>query len=141
MALPVLYNRPVHIGQYEYLDGGVALPLPVFELISRFNPTDVLVILNRPMNYKGRTPLIERVATHTVLTRFSKQFRKQFLRKESQFDNGLNVIHASHNGAMNMPNISVLYHEQELVTRATKNTVLLHEAAYTAADEAYTIFK
>lgn len=139
MALPVLYNRPVRIGRYRYLDGGVAFPLPIFESISRFNPTDILVILNRTINFKT-TPILEKIAALTMLGKFSRGFQDAFLEKEHLFNDGINAIHAARNGDTNLPNISVFCHEKELVNRSTKDPSVLRSEAHAAADEAFSIF-
>jgi predicted patatin/cPLA2 family phospholipase len=49
MALPILYREAVPIDGQEFVDGGFE-PVPVEEVIDKFNPTDIIVLPNLPFN-------------------------------------------------------------------------------------------
>ncbi len=55
MAIPVLYNRAVHINGYRCMDGGLAIPFPIHEAIAN-GCTDLLVLLTRPPSYVCQAP-------------------------------------------------------------------------------------
>ncbi len=48
IAMPTLSGPPVIIGEDAYIDGGGALPLPLSEVVEKFDPTDVLILANMP---------------------------------------------------------------------------------------------
>lgn len=50
-AIPILYKEVIQINGTDYVDGGVADPIPVKEAYKR-NAKNILVIRSRPFNYK-----------------------------------------------------------------------------------------
>ena len=48
MTIPDFVPTSVNIGGKKYVDGGVGIPFPAEEIVSRFNPTHLLVLANRP---------------------------------------------------------------------------------------------
>ncbi len=48
MMIPDFIPSSVRVGGKQYVDGGVGLPFPAQEIVTRFNPTHILVLANRP---------------------------------------------------------------------------------------------
>lgn len=74
LAIPAAYNRIVSVDGGEYIDGGVATPVPfdVAELAPYPGPT--LVILTRPLTTQKRpTNWYERAFLHTIVPRRARQ--------------------------------------------------------------------
>ncbi len=133
MALPVLYNRPVQINGAAYLDGVVALPLPIEEALERFNPTDILIVLNRPLALKKKVvPVLEYIAAETVLRKFPRGFREAFLAKTATYNRSMRLVMSS-NGRLRGANVGVICPESDLLQRLTKDPHTLKTAALSAA--------
>jgi len=60
MTPPVLafYHTPVVLDGERFVDGGMSIPLPIEEIIKLFHPTDLLVIINRPCNFREKSPSV-----------------------------------------------------------------------------------
>jgi predicted patatin/cPLA2 family phospholipase len=52
MAMPVRYNvrTPVSINGRLYMDGAISAPVPFAQLLDVYDPTDILIVLNRPLD-------------------------------------------------------------------------------------------
>ncbi len=93
MAMPVLYNRKVTIGKEKFVDGGATKPLPVKEIIERFRPTDVLIVVNEPLDHKDDSiSFLEKMAIKLYLHKFSKRFQEAFLRRNRAYHHSLHIL-------------------------------------------------
>ena len=139
-AMPVLYNRSVPVDGRNCIDGGLAIPFPLRQALSR-GCTDVLVLLTRPANYRSKPP-----------TRMS---RRLFDLVCARGNAGLNATFAKHHepsneyrdlafGRASAPegvNIATLCtREPETITRTTSNRVTLRDAAVDYARNTLRIF-
>ena len=79
-ALVPFYNRSVHVDGRDYVDGGIADPVPVLRALEA-GCSHVLVLLTRPREYQPRRlHLWEHAATRLLLASWVKEFRNVFHR-------------------------------------------------------------
>jgi predicted patatin/cPLA2 family phospholipase len=115
MAIPMLYNRPVELGGCHYLDGAASSCLPIRETLGRFDPTDVLVILNRPIHDElVGVRIIERLLAMIYLRRFSDKLRRGFLERHLTMTAALDFIKSGCgvNIAIISPDYPISNHDQ-----------------------------
>lgn len=70
MAMPVLYNRTVRIGDVGCIDGGTVLPFPLLQAIER-GCTDILVLQTRPAQFVELPPSRARQYAFNTLHAYS----------------------------------------------------------------------
>jgi predicted patatin/cPLA2 family phospholipase len=87
-AMPLGYNPPISINGKAYFDGNIAFPFPLKEACKKFQPTDVLVLPNRPMafsNRLSREKIAEKLLAATYLRHFSKSFLTALATRHERF--------------------------------------------------------
>jgi len=92
-ALPFLYDIPVSIRGLNYLDGGIACPIPITEAIDE-GCTDILVVLTRPKNYspsKSRE-IIDRHFLESIIRRHGENFFRTYVNRDKIYREKLAII-------------------------------------------------
>lgn len=85
IAMPLLTGKPVHLEGGSFLDGGGAYPFPLEEAITRFSPTDVLVLANgSPEGYARTRPKAVRNWLGTL--GYPKSVREAFVSAPRRFE-------------------------------------------------------
>jgi predicted patatin/cPLA2 family phospholipase len=135
MAMPVLYNKPVEIGGDFYLDGVASACIPVEETIRKFQPTDLLIVMNTPLEkYPEKISLAERFATRLALRRFSRELRDGFLKRDVFHNQTIDILN---NGAG--CNVAVICPDF-MISKHTQNKKLLREVAVCGARRVWDVF-
>jgi predicted patatin/cPLA2 family phospholipase len=90
IAIPGLTRGPVMLGGKPYLDGVGAHPLPIRLLLERFQPTDILVCANGPVNERGRR--LERLAWLLMTAKNPPAVQTAFTTRATRFTNELEYL-------------------------------------------------
>ncbi len=90
IALPGLSPGSVVLDGKPYVDGAGALPLPVRLVVERFQPTDLLVLANRPLGYRGGTA--EQLLSVFTMKSLPRGVRSAFLSRRRIFDDELEYL-------------------------------------------------
>jgi len=89
-AMPRLCGRTVCIDGVEYVDGAASIALPVRKVIEQFNPTDILVLANGPMDEKEKW--LGRNLAALLVKEFSRDFQKAFLNRNNLAERELTYL-------------------------------------------------
>jgi predicted patatin/cPLA2 family phospholipase len=89
-GLPIFWNRPRMIGSQGYLDGSMALPLPVSRIVQEFQLTDLLVVVNQlNMPQVEECSMFEKVAARCLLRHYSGSLERVYLDRKRRYNEGL----------------------------------------------------
>ncbi len=138
----VVYNKPRRILPLgiSVLDGAMTKPLPVCDVIERYHPTDLFVILNRPL-YERRDilPLVHRWYSTMRLQNFSPELKEVFWRGGSIYNESVDYCVSGEWVSHNV-NLSVVAPRTNTVTRTTRDVNLLKNYARDGADQVLSAF-
>lgn len=87
IAIPGLGGPPVDVSGKLYTDGAGALPLPIRSVIKQFNPTDIVVLANRPEKM-GEGPLRD-IVFRRATAKYPKEVQDAFLTMTERFEEEL----------------------------------------------------
>ncbi len=84
------WNRPRALNGKAYLDGSIALPLPITQIAKQFQLTDLLVVINQPdvpdVEERG---MFEKIAARFLLKPYSKGLEQSYLNQKRKYNIGL----------------------------------------------------
>ncbi len=90
-CLPIVWHRPRDVDGEMFLDGAIAMPLPVVEFATKYQLTDLLVMLSQPARLEcPNVSLIERVAS-SMLVPYSRKLQRAFLERQERYNASLAV--------------------------------------------------
>jgi len=139
MAMLVLYNKPIKIGNNYYVDGLTSMGLPIDEIIDQFSPTDILVLLNRPLGYcRPKLSVIEKSISKLYLRKFPQALKNSFFDMNRKYSHQINTLRECGNNYRGV-NIGIIHPDYEAIKRTTKNRDLLLQAAQKAEQDIYNI--
>lgn len=90
IAVPGVSNGKVSIGGVEYIDGVGSMPFPIDLVIREFDPTDILVLANRPEG--DHEHVVEQLLTEFATHGESERVREEFRNREQRFNEGLESL-------------------------------------------------
>lgn len=83
-AVPVAYNRSISINSREFIDGGLSVPVPLYEAVEH-GCTDLFVFLTRPATYESaRPPWLDRWLFARFCANSSLALQRAFVNGYSQ---------------------------------------------------------
>lgn len=136
-AIPLGYNPPVVINQRSYYDGGVSMPCPIREVCEKFQPTDVLVLPNRPLRFGSQSfrKLRDHLFAAIALRNLSKPLRRAVVSRHNRFDIGMNFVQNC-NGI----NVGVLWPPDKGIHQLTRSSPKLRAAVQASVQQTLSIF-
>ena len=90
MAIPGMYNQPVRVNRRFFVDGSIQ-PLPIREMIAKYQPTDILVIANAT-EAKARShkpSLGERLTSPYFLRHVPSELRRKWAQRYEAWQESL----------------------------------------------------
>ncbi len=132
MTPPLFYPRPIVLDGEKFLDGGMSLPLSVKETIELFNPTDLLVIINRPCDFREKK-------TPSVLAeplRFILRLPRSVLKSYEEYNRNLDLAMRS----VNSMNIGVICPEHDNIGMFERDAVNLEQCARSGTEMVKQLF-
>lgn len=137
LAMPLGYNPPAAVNQQSYYDGGVSLPCPIREVYEKFQPTDLLVIPNRPLRFGSQLSrqLIDRVFAAVALRNLPVFLRTDVVSRHKRFREGMNNIEEC-NGI----NVGVLWPPEMSIHQLTRNSLKLRTAVQASVEKTLEVF-
>jgi predicted patatin/cPLA2 family phospholipase len=138
MAMPILYNIPVTLGNKYYLDGLNSLDVPIKAAIEKLHPTDMLVILNRPLNYRKAKwhRQLNWLTGKLMLRSVPKEYFTTFVNTDVNFNKSVDVNEFM-DGSIR---IAVITPNNEIIKRTTQDRNALIKAANEAEKEVIKVF-
>ena len=93
MAVPIAYKKAIEVNGKEYVDGTFS-PVPLEEIVKKFNPTDILVLPQVPFN---RTDAFELNFGEKIVAEFAHRFDslntvEKFLRIKEEIRKSMEYI-------------------------------------------------
>ena len=137
-AMPLGYNLPVVVNQRLYYDGGVSFPCPIREVCEKFQPTDILVLPNRPLRFGSQLfrELTDRLFAATALrTLLPEYIRAAVVSRHKRFGVGMNFVQNC-NGI----NVGVLWPSEKGIHQLTRNSSKLRAAVQASAEKTLRVF-
>lgn len=126
MAMPGLYHRPVAVNGKLWVDGCLH-PLPVRDVVSRFNPTDILILANRSLRQgRRRFPTLkERVCRPWLLRGIPPRLYQAVVTRYARWQSDLEFL-----TTLEGVNVGILWGTDN-ISLLTKNVRKLRHAAET----------
>ena len=97
-ALPYLYKKGVSIGNDHYVDGGVALPLPIQEAYHR-GAKNMIVLRTVPAEYNDRSPWAHKLKSWVCTTHRCPKVLDIITGHENAYNEAIKFIHSPPNDA------------------------------------------
>ena len=94
MAMPILFNKQIRVGDGMYFDGGIVEPVPVLPAIEE-GCSHIVVILTRPFPFAGSQPqpsLLFHLAEMVYMRSFPPATRHAITQLETSFDASVDAI-------------------------------------------------
>jgi len=92
-ALPYLYKKGVTIGNDHYVDGGVALPLPIQEAYYR-GAKNIIVLRTVPSHHHSRSPWAHKLKSWVCRTQKCPKVLDIITGHENAYDEAVDFIHS-----------------------------------------------
>lgn len=128
-ALPVFYDKKVPLSDGFYIDGEVSDLLPV-DVALQHNPTDIIVVMTRPLSYYTRTSIIR--PAYKRLMKKAAKYQSAAVRDMLPTNEAIlkkNVASIKH-GAVNGVQLHLIAPDKELkVNLASTDSARLESAA------------
>jgi predicted patatin/cPLA2 family phospholipase len=141
MCVPIVDGgKCMEINGKKYVDGSIAHPLPISDLIEKFSPTDILILTAYPphvVKVENRwvqellnlvvhllTPGLEN-AIRTYVDRINKEL--EYLTRKTQTPNGIRIL--------------VVYPEKESISKLSMNKEELENAVFTSKKFTLALFE
>lgn len=136
-AMPLGYNQPIMVDQRSYYDGGVALPCPIKEVCEKFQPTDVLVLPNRPLRFGSQLSreLTARLFAATALRRLPVPLRAAVISRHKRFNQDIRFVQSC-NGV----NVGVLWPPEMGIHQLTRKSSKLRAAVQASVQQTLSVF-
>ncbi len=135
---PLTFNSAITIGNCGYVDGEIGFPFPVKELVERFEPTHLLMVVNRPYDQHGpMMPLLEKLLMMTSLCIHAPRLWRNFFEWE---DKSRSALAYAENVLSNSLHIGVLSPSQG-ISEACKDPQLLDDVMYSAFSDTKRLFE
>lgn len=137
IAMLGLYDLPVIVNNKQYIDGCIALPFPIKELVQKFQPTDILVVANcsiDKINYK-KIGFIEKLLMNTVFKKSPKHLKDLGLTRRSRFKEGYEYFKD-----LRGVNKGIIWNDNN-VSLLTTNEKTLKKVFYKSSDETLKFFE
>lgn len=136
-AMPLGYNLPVSVNQRFYYDGGLSLPCPIREVCEKFQPTDVLVLPNRPLRFglQLSRELTDRVFAAIALRNLPSFLQMAVVSRHKRFHEGMDYAQYC-----SRTNIGVLWSPDMGIHQLTRSSSKLHAAVQASVKQTLAIF-
>lgn len=141
-AIPGAYNQSVKIDDEEYVDGSFSLPIPVKEVIEQFNPTDILILMNRPFGERmDNWPLWQKLISRLLLYKFPPELRRVCLNYHETYNRSIRYIKEEATKKVNIGvicpdyNISPLTQDPEVLKEFARHGARKVLKAFTGKDD------
>ena len=121
VASTSFYDQPKVVNGGQYVDGDLALPLPISQVIQKFCPTHILVLANTPGQIACLNTRLQRLAVWAFLRR-NVALREAWRGQNEEIESGLQSIRDS------QINIGIVMPSQLKITQITQNCELLRKA-------------
>ncbi len=127
MAIPIFYGRCVDVNGRQFFDGEVSLPLAIEQVIETVLPTDLLVVLNRPLRRKSDR--ISFLASLVIKIVFANKahLRQAMLRYPEISDKNIRIIETAVRRTIKNVNIDVICPKICPITILTRNRISLEK--------------
>ena len=133
-AAELSYGRPVKIGEQEYIDGALTVPIGITKAIDA-GATDIIVISPNPKGFIRSRSLLERSATGLLGRGFPKGLRQTIEKHPHTYNSILDII--KREMELNERNIILIQPESTIATgtlgNSRKNLMLTIEQGYADA--------
>lgn len=126
-GLPIFWNRPRAVVGEAYLDGAVALPLPVSSIARQFQLADLLVVINQPnVPESVERSAFEKIAARCLLRPFSRGLEQAYLNRKREYNAGLAEANSGlvDNGTTNGCRVALLAPSYRIPKHCTNPAVL-----------------
>jgi len=91
-AIPGLYDAPIYpIPGQRCVDGAIAFPFPIREVVAWFHPTHIVVVTNAPPHEESAVPPCEESLFIRALRHVPSQLRQAMVQRYERFQEGLAV--------------------------------------------------
>ena len=91
-ALPVAYNRPVKVGEIQYVDPVAIDPLPFYHAIE-LGCTDIVVVMTRPYGFRAKDPnFLGKLLLWPFLFSYTPEFRRTYFHCKQHFNKAAECI-------------------------------------------------
>lgn len=129
-AIIGLYNKEVYIDGRAYIDGMVGDSFPIKKIINDFNPTDLLIIANRPAyDYKkSGQSILKSAFERFALRNTPKHLRQSFLNRHFHYQETFNYLKSRHDF-----NFGILWAPNSSTHSLTRNSSKLRALAEASA--------
>ena len=141
-AMPFVYDRPVTIGDTDYLDGGISCPIPVTQAIDG-GCTDIFVVLTKPKHYRPKPPsgVLHNFVIAPRIKKHGRGFYEAFMNKYVVETEQLCIVRGEKDYHEKQVNIVALSPGKSLnLKRTTKSARLLKNAAIEGAVNTLRLF-
>ncbi|MBC7189716.1 patatin family protein [Candidatus Aerophobetes bacterium] len=139
-AMPLIYDIPVKIGDFYYLDGGISCPIPICEAIED-GCTDILVVLTRPKGYKPEfSKTFFDFYVRARIKRYGERFYRIFLERSKIYRERLSIINGEKKVGRKVNILAIFPGTSFRVKRTTKRKALLKAAAIEGGIKTLRIF-
>ncbi|MBA5249135.1 MAG: patatin family protein [Gammaproteobacteria bacterium] len=130
-ALPVLYDKEVHISGENYIDGGISDYIPLNRAIEKGYKNIVVVLTSELKHRKSKVGFFRYLA----FINKKDKLKKVLLQKNKNFNDIVDIIKSNH------PDIKILCiapsDKERLVSTITKNKESLLDCALMAVEDVY----
>jgi predicted patatin/cPLA2 family phospholipase len=130
-AIPGLYDAPIYpLPGRRCIDGAIAFPFPLREVVARFQPTHVVVIANSPVQRVSAGPPCEEALFLRTQRQVPDRLRHLMLQRYGRFQKGLAA-----SGRLEGSKVFLLSPPENRLSWLTRNPRRLSQAFSTALQE------
>lgn len=136
IAMLGLYDLPVMVNCRNYLDGCIALPFPIKEVIEKFKPTDILIVANcsRGKIKNKKTGQIEKIIMKLLFRKSPAHLKKLGLTRRTRFIEGYEYFNN-----LNSINKGIIWSDNN-ISLLTRDSRKLRNTFYKSAVDTLTFF-
>lgn len=127
MTIPFISKGKAFVSGTEYLDGGF-YPLPLDEIVARFQPTDILILSNKTKDQLGEQDALE-LMLKIYIKKYPKEIQMQIRKSQDQLANLADW-------ADRRVNVGVLFPPDTGIHGLTKNREALRRAINLSYEDA-----
>jgi predicted patatin/cPLA2 family phospholipase len=142
MSVPGSFENPLTVNGRTYIDGDIALPVPIELMVQMFRPTDILVLVNQRRSTTREGGVVSQPQFREVMEDFllwatvrRRPLQRAILAKKYRLKEGLDYMNSLtniHIGIINPPD--------KTINSLTQNTEKLRSAMHASFEETLDVF-
>ena len=143
MSLPGFYNKPTPIRGKAYCDGVYGFTNPIAYALEELGCTDVVVVTNRPCNFRSDPQLftfLETIAAKTMLRNLSSEFRKAYISRRRSSSRDMAMLWEMGKDEFPGINLGLICRDTMPINRFSQNSKKIKEVAQDAKLQAIELF-